>query len=63
MKCSEVEAKFQVLQDFEKTQNKLETAQNFQLDHILVMKILNQKEEIEELHGKIHCINSVKQGS
>lgn len=55
MKCSEVEGKFQVLRDLEKTQNKLKTAQNFKLDHILVTKILNQKEEIEELHGKINC--------
>ena len=55
MKCSEVERKYQVLQDFEKTQNELETARKFNLDQIRVMQILTQKVQIEDLHGKIHC--------
>ena len=55
MKCSEVERKYQVLRDFEKTQNELETARKFNLDQIRVMQILTQKVQIEDLHDKIHC--------
>ena len=55
MKCSELERKYQVLRDFEKTQNKLETARKFKMDRIFVSEILKQKEEIEDLHDRINC--------
>ena len=53
MKCSEVERTFQVIQDYETSQNTQETASKFQLDPIYVTEILKHKEEIEKLHGQI----------
>ena len=55
MKCSEVERTFEIIQDYEATQNAEETGSKFQLAPIFVTEISKHKDEIEFLHSQIHC--------